>query len=245
MVLELLEIVNGTFSIILVCVFALVGLRIMFIYRRQKQRVYLFVGFTLIGLGSPWLSSSVSFIVSFFNNDQGLTNLPVIYFLLAMPMIALILLIWTMGFTEILYKESQRLFQNVSTIIVILVETWFLLFMILDPNGLVTLKTSPVNGNYSTLILIYILFSVSYLFYTGILLARSSIKLDNPEHKLKGYLLIMAFLLYIIGAIFDAVIDFTDLLLLLPRIVLLGAVFCFYCSFNLPKTIKKLFLKNK
>ncbi len=235
---------NGIFSIILVSVFTLVGIRIMLIYRRQKSRVYLFVGFTLMGLGSPWYSSSTSFILSFFNNDQGLTNLPIIYFLLAIPILPIITLSWTMGFTEILYKERQKLFRNIFIIISILLEIWLVLYMILDPNGILIL-TTPVNADYSRAILIYILCSLLYLLYTGVLLARSGIKLNEPEPKLKGYFLILAFILYIIGAIFDSIIDFTDLLLLLPRIVLLGAVFCFYCGFNLPKTIKKLFLKNE
>lgn len=244
MVLELLEIANGIFSIILVSVFTLVGIRIMLIYRRQKSRVYLFVGFTLMGLGSPWYSSSASYIISFFNNDQGLTNLPVIYFLLAIPILPIITLSWTMGFTEILYKERQKLFRNIFIIIAILLEIWLVIFMIIDPNGILIL-TTPVNADYSRAILIYILCSLIYLLYTGILLARSGIKLNEPEPKLKGYFLILAFILYIIGSVFDSIIDFTDLLLLLPRIVLLAAVFCFYCGFNLPKTIKKLFLKNK
>lgn len=244
MVLELLEMANGIFSIILVSVFTLVGIRIMLIYRRQKSRVYLFVGFTLMGLGSPWYSSSASFIISFFNNDQGLTNLPVIYFLLAIPILPIITLSWTMGFTEILYKERQKLFRNIFIIIAILLEIWLVIFMIIDPNGILIL-TTPVNADYSRGILIYILCSLRYLLYTGILLARSGIKLNEPEPKLKGYFLILAFILYIIGSVFDSIIDFTDLLLLLPRIVLLAAVFCFYCGFNLPKTIKKLFLKNK
>ena len=244
MALELLEMVNGIFSIILVGVFSLVGARIMYIYRKQKQRVYLFVGFTLIGLGSPWYSSSVSFIVSFFNNDLGLINLPVIYFLLAIPILPIITISWTMGVTELLYEERQKLFRIVIIIIALLIETWFILFMVLDPNGIVTL-TTPVNADYSRLILAYILCSLIYLLLTGILLARSTIKLNKPELKLKGYFLIMAFILYLIGGIFDSIIDFTDLLLLLPRIILLIAVFCFYCGFNLPKTIKKLFLKKK
>ena len=244
MVLELLELVNGIFSITLVCVFTLVGGRIMFIYRRQKQRVYIFVGFTLMGLGSPWYSSSVSFIVSFFNNYQGLINFPVIYFLLAIPILPIVTISWTMGFTELLYEKKQKLFRNVTIIIAFLIETWFILFMVLDPNGIVIL-TTPVNADYSKLILVYILCSLIYLLYTGILIARSTIKLNKPEHKLKGYFLIVAFILYLIGGIFDSIIDFTNLLLLLPRIVLLVAVFCFYCGFNLPKIIKKLFLKTK
>ena len=239
-----LEMVNGIFSIILVCVFALVGGRIMLIYRRQKQRVFLYIGLTLVGLGSPWYPSSVSFIISYFNNGQGLLNLPTVYFLLAIPVLPLITITWTIGFAELLYEEKQKLFRNVIIIIAILCEIWFILFMVLDPVGLVTLAT-PVNASYSRLILVYILISLVYLLYTGILLARSSIKINKPEHKLKGYFLIVAFVLYIIGGLFDSIIDFTDLLLLLPRIVLLGAVFCFYCGFNLPKSIKKLFLKNK
>ena len=70
MVLELLETVNGICSLILVWVFILVGLRIMFIYRKQKQRVYIFIGLTLICLGSPWYSSSTSFIISFLNKNE-------------------------------------------------------------------------------------------------------------------------------------------------------------------------------
>lgn len=237
-----LEIVNGIFSIIIVCIFTLVGLKIAKIYSKSKEKVYILVGLTWVLLASPWYSSSTSFIVALFNYGQGLIPIPLLYFILAIPLIPITTILFITGFTEIMFRDYKWMIRILFVIIGILMEIFFILFMIINPTEVLTL-TTPVNARYSRLILIYILFSLGVFLVVGFFLARSSIQLGTPENKVKGYFLFTALILFIVGSIFDAVIEFTDLLLLLPRFVLLSSALCYYLGFVTPNVIKKRLIK--
>ncbi|MFX1592548.1 MAG: hypothetical protein ACFFCL_07640, partial [Promethearchaeota archaeon] len=67
MSLNLLDTVNGVFSLIFVVISIMVGLIILSRYYRYKERVYLYVGTTWMFISSSWWSSSISFLVALGN----------------------------------------------------------------------------------------------------------------------------------------------------------------------------------
>jgi len=97
--------------------------------------------------------------------------------------------------------------------------------------------------NYKLIINLF-LFSLLILFIiTGTMLARESLKSDDPEVKLKGKLLFLAFYSFIIGSILDIFSSTSILLLTIARIVLISSAFTFYGGFILPNWMKKIFLR--
>ena len=78
---------------------------------------------------------------------------------------------------------------------------------------------------------------------TGVTFALKTIKLDDPDMKLKGKLLLVAFPAFSVGALMDAAIPTTAVTLVIFRILLIISAFLFYGGFILPDWMKKLFKK--
>lgn len=242
MALGPLEISNGVFSIIIAIIFALVGLQIMLVYRKRKDRIYLFMGLTWLLLGEPWWGSAFSFIVALYNNGQGLTI--GIYFLLSISLIPFTSMILVVCTTDILFKNKQRIIFLFFLIFEVVFAIIFIYLFLLDPNKLGVMAT-PVNCDYSLIVLIYILISLMIFLVLGSLISFSSFKSDNPEIILRGKFLILAIFLYVGGAILDASVDFTAVTILIPRLIVTTSALCSYIGFVMPKFIKKIFLKQK
>jgi hypothetical protein len=85
---------------------------------------------------------------------------------------------------------------------------------------------------------------VLIFFILGILFARDSLKADDPEVKLKGKLILLAYLSFFIGGLFDAGIELGPIVLVLVRILLMSSAFEFYLGFILPDWFKKIALKQ-
>jgi hypothetical protein len=80
---------------------------------------------------------------------------------------------------------------------------------------------------------------------TGTLFGRKSLRSDNPEIKLKGKLLIIAFWSFFIGAIFEIISHISIIILIVGRIILISSAIEFYSGFLLPNWMKKLLLSKE
>ena len=90
----------------------------------------------------------------------------------------------------------------------------------------------------------YLLFSITLFLVTGFLFARASLRADNPEIKIKGKFLIVAFLTFTIGTVIDVIgaESPTEITIFLARAFVIVSSICFYIGFTLPKFIKDLFI---
>jgi hypothetical protein len=244
MALEALDYVNGIFSVILVIIFILVGLRIALRYRVMKESSYLFVGLCWVLMGESWYPSSISFIIALFNDGLGLIPFPEIYFILGTSLLPFALTFWLIAFTELMYKEKQKIVIIICVIGGILFETFLFYFLLTNPSVIGTVEV-PVDANYGLFISVFQILLLIVLIITGTIFARASLKSDNPEHKLKGKLLLIAFWLFFIGAIFDVLSTLNFLFLILGRTMLFFSSVFFYYGFIFPEWMKNRFIKQK
>ncbi len=237
--MESIEILNGIFSILFVVISLIVGLTIIIKYREYKQRTLLFFGITWIGITSPWLPSSISFLKALITGT-GLT--PSIYFLIGNVAAPIILLIWIQGFTDLKYRDKKKIFIIIYIIIGIAFEIYLIYFILVDPNVIGELS-GILDVQYRSVVLIYAIFIVFNLLIPGILIARESLKSEDKELKLKGRFLLAAFISWTIGALMDAALQPNILTLTIARLILISSALEFYTGFLLPERIKKFFLK--
>ena len=240
MALTLLETLNGTFSLIFVIVSLLVGLFIASKYFQYKNRTLLLVGITWIGLTTPWLPSTISFIV-YLATSSGLT--PVIYFTIGNIASPLILVIWIFAFTDLKFKGRQKLLIWIYSIIGVAYEVYLVFFLVTNP-AVIGELTGIFDVTYKGVVLIFALFIVVNLLITGILFGRESLRSKDPTLRLKGKFLIVAFISWCIGAIMDAALPLNIVTLTIARIILISSAFEFYIGFILPRFIKELFIKE-
>ena len=241
MALEPLDIVNGTFGLLFVVISIILGVIIVLKYFKTKDINFLLVGLTWIFLISGWYGTSASFLVALFTGGDGL-SLEMILLLNFIPL-PIGFLLWSIAFTNFLYKEKQLLFLLAIGIYIIIFYAVFLYFIFTDPL-LIAEKISPVDtAARSPVMAIFLIIFVVIFFVTGVKFALETIKIDDPETKLKGKLLLIAFPSFCIGGFLDASIPTTALTLIIFRLILISSSIEFYGAFILPNWMKKAFLK--
>jgi hypothetical protein len=241
MSLSPIDTVNGIFSLIFVAISLMIGFIILTRYFRYKERIYFLVGSTWILISSPWWSSCLSFLVALFNN-VGIS--PQVYFLIGNVLTPFAIVLWLLAFTEFLYTEKRKMILLVFVIFGVIFEILFFIFLFLDPS-LIGELNGPVDVNYKSFIMVFLIIFLTIVVSTGFLFANLSLKSQDPEVKLKGKLLIIAYIAFSVGALLDSAIPFSEATIIIVRLLLILSAICWYGGFLLPKWMKKLFLKNK
>ncbi|MBD3255512.1 MAG: hypothetical protein GF383_10485 [Candidatus Lokiarchaeota archaeon] len=238
MALTILDITNGIFSIIFVVISIIIGLTIMAKYFAYKQRTYLLIGLTWIGMASTWTPSSISLVVFL-----TLGMIPPIQLLLfiAIFFLPFAQAFWITVFCVFKGIKSRKIVIGLFVIEGIIFEAFFLLLLFTNPSAIATFSAT-FDMDYALWINIF-LFSLLIMFLaTGTSLAWESVKSDDPEVKLKGKFLFIAFYSFIVGAVLDIFSASSIFILTVARLVLISSAFAFYVGFILPDWMKKLFL---
>ncbi|MFX1340049.1 MAG: hypothetical protein ACFFDK_15670, partial [Promethearchaeota archaeon] len=131
--------------------------------------------------------------------------------------------------------EKQKIILIIFFIIGIIFEIIFFYFLFTQPNLIGTFKT-PFQVVYGLYIEVFLVIFLLVVLITGILFGKQSLRSDNPEVKLKGKFLIIAFILFTIGAFLDSIVPE---LFILARIVLDISALLFYFGFMLPDWLKE------
>ena len=241
MSLEPLDIINGVFSIIFVAISIMVGLIILSRYFRYKEIAYFYVGSTWMLLSSSWWPSCISFLVAL-SNSVGITEN--LYFLIGNVFVPLAVVLWLFAFTEFLYNEKRKQILMIVGIYGLFFEILFFIFLFIDPN-IIGVLNPPVDVNYRYFIMFFLLSFLAIVVVTGVLFARLSLQSDDPEVKLKGKLLIVAYIAFTIGALLDSSIPLNAILIIFTRLILIASALFWYGGFILPRWMRKFFLKKK
>lgn len=235
------EFINGLFSLIFVSISVMVGLIIASRFLKYKDRNLLLVGAAWIFICEPWWAVSINFLLILFTGQI----LPLeIYLLIGYAFVPVALESWIIALTNLKYKKKQVTIIISITIINVLYEVLFFYFFFTDI-AMIGILQGPVDLKYGIFLMSYLLIVLIIAIVTGILFARTSMKSDNPEIKLKGKFLLMAFIFYFIGSVFSIFSSYSITLLILARIITILASIEFYCGFILPNWIKRLFLKQE
>jgi len=240
MALEALDITNGVVLILFCTLSIYLGIRISAKYFKYKQRQLLLVGLTWIFLVCPWYPASISFIMVLITGES-LTEIP--YFIIGNVFIPIAVILWIIALTDFIYTTKQRLLESLFIIYGVVFYIIFFLLISIDPSLIGYLK-GYTDVQYDTFIIIYVFTILLIAIITGILFARESLKSEDPEIRLKGKFLFLAFLLFFVGSSLDAVIPLNFLTLPIVRSLEILSALSFYCGFILPKPVKNFFLKR-
>jgi len=241
MSLSPLDTINGVCSLIFVAISLLVGFIILSRYFRYKERIYFFVGMTWILISCPWWSSSLSFLVAL-SNGVGIT--PKAYFTIGNILVPFAIILWLFAFTEFLYTKKRKLILLVFALYGLIFEILFFTFLFVEPN-LIGELNPPVDVRYNSFIMIYLISFLLIVVITGLLFANLSLKSKDPEVKLKGKLLIIAYITFSVGALLDSAIPLNEVTIIITRLILIISAICWYGGFLLPKWMKKYLLRSK
>ncbi len=237
MALQPLDIVNGVFGTLFVIISIIIGVVIISKYFKDKNINFIYVGLTWILIASGWYGTTVSFWIALITGSDGLSYQMIMLFnFIPLPFG---LFFWLLAFSNFLYKEKKKLIIIIYSSVTLSYYVIFLYVVFTEPS-IIGYKISAVDtaGHFSFL-LFYIVFFVSVLLITGLKFAIETIKLEDPEMKLKGKLLIIAFPSFVIGAILDATMPTTAITLVIFRLILISSALEFYLAFIMPDWMKK------
>ena len=99
---------------------------------------------------------------------------------------------------------------------------------------------SPVDIDYTIYAIVLLFANLLIFFITGFLFVIKLIQSEIPKIRLKGKLLLVAFICFLIGTALDLIAT-TPLF----RLILVLSAIIFYMGYILPKPITKLFLKKE
>ncbi len=156
----------------------------------------------------------------------------------------LAIILWLLAFTEFFYTEKRKLILLIFTIYGLIFEIIFFIFLFLKPN-LIGELNPPVDVNYKYMILIFLLSFILIVVISGLLFAHLSLKSDDPEVKLKGKLLVIAYATFSVGAILDSSIPLNEFTVIFTRLILISSAIFWYGGFLLPKWMRKFLLRQK
>lgn len=242
--LETIDLLQGGFSLLFVIINLIVGAIIISRYFKHKKIEFLLVGIAWTGLAMPWVPDSINFIMIMTAD----VKLPVeIYLILGNAALPFFIVLWLAALLPLLgiEKSKSNMIVIFGSILSIIFEVIFFLLLFLDRDQ-IGKELGPFHYEFGLFIEVFLLLCIAIILVTGLMFARESLKSENKEINLKGKLLIVAFLLFIIAAILDsqggALLN--AVMVVSVRVLLITSAIFFYMGFVLPDWAKKIFLKE-
>ncbi|MFX1364174.1 MAG: hypothetical protein ACFFCE_04240 [Promethearchaeota archaeon] len=239
MALEDLGTINffkGCFSLIWVIIAIIIGVRIMIKAISLKRKDLVAVGITWLLMSSGWWGVATQFITyGFF--DYKLSDAQ--YLAFGNLVLPFTIMIWMYAFVMIM--DLKR--GNILVIAFIIFNTIWLIIVITaltteNIHWIGTVEPEGFDSQHSAVSDIFTYSAIATFLITGIIFSIRSIRIGDPEIKLKAYFLLIAWFLFTIGAYMDTGLGKpTELSLVLVRLILILSAIFYYLGWFLPKAI--------
>ncbi len=233
MILQPLEFLNGLLSTALIIGSLIIGLKIVFKYKVNKQKIFVFFGLTWIFLVEPWWPSMISFILVLTTGKALSLDA---YLFVSFVGVPFGILSGMTAFTELMFKKWQTRILIVFLLVGICVEIFFLYFLFTNPLFLGQLY-GPVDIEYAPLIKMFFIANLPVILIAGVLFVKTTLSSDSPEVKLKGKLLMVGFSVSAVAGALEILIQLPYITATARILGLIGGLF-FYWGFSLPNWIK-------
>ena len=229
--LSYLDLLRGSLSLAFIIVALIIGIRIILKYFKYKNKVFVSVSLTWIFLSASWWWPSFNFLtIGLFG--FGLSNLS--YLILANFFIPLAILFWIYSFSSLNLQNKNKLIVVILGVISVSYEILLFILLFINPD-LIGVEITPGIISRTPLTLGFALFAILLAFVTGIIFAISSIKSEDPKIRWKGRFLLIAFIFFTLGALFDSISWTNPIIVVIIRLLLITSSFAYYFGFFLPE----------
>lgn len=226
--LEPIEIANGIFSLLFISISLFVGIRISSKYIHSKENSLIYYGIGWISLTIGWYPTTISFLSILIT---GKSPLPQVLFFIGIFFIPILSLPLIYVVSDLIYHKKAKYVALFYAIVGVIFEIIFVYFLIIDYK--VIGKIQGVDLQYKTFVIVYLIFLILSVLIIGSIFSWKCLKSDQPETRLKGKFLWIAFISFVIGAIIDATFELTFIILTIARLILISSSIEFYLGFFL------------
>lgn len=236
-----LDILHGIFTSLFVLISLIVGLRILFKYFEHKRKELITVGIAWIGISTPWMGNSLSFLlyISF-----GLTLDLFSYLFIENFFVPIALVCWIYSFSKLVYPKLSTKLTILFGVICIVYEIFLITSLILKPEIIGALE-GKFDVNHTIAANLFKVFAIIIVLITGVIFGNRLMRSDEPTTKWKGRFFQIAMLSFAIGAMLDAILTLTPLELVLVRLLLISSAIEYYLGFFLPEKVANMLIKQE
>lgn len=234
-----LQILEGSFSLIWVIIATISGLKIVYKSIKLDRKDHITVGLSLILVTSPWWSSSIQFIL-YIMWDITLSTFT--YLLIMNFMIPIALLTWIYSFSNITYPNYKKILMCIYFPICILMEVLLIYFLLTNIEMIGTVE-GLFNSRHSLFGLVFQLFAIISVMVTGVIFSLRTMKVDIKAIQWRGRFMLIAFLSFTIGALFDSAIPMSSITIVLIRLLLISSAIEYYLGFFFPDRLANWLIK--
>lgn len=219
-----------SFSMLLFMLINLIcGLKIASKYFETGALEMLLIGLAWIGLGFLWIADAYKFIYDLFYDTPTL-GIVLLNLILVMGIIPLPVILWLAGFTRLLNIRKRN-----RAVIILLITTVFIILEILLFSSFI-IAPDYSTYHYSS-IYNYLIYMICFLvvLITGIIFSAQAINSAKKKINIKGRLLLVAFILFTVGALIDTLFTYQDFFFnMASRVILIISSLFFYVGLMLP-----------
>ncbi|MFX1236530.1 MAG: hypothetical protein ACFFAS_01545 [Promethearchaeota archaeon] len=223
---------NAVTSLIFISISVFLGIILILKYFKSKDITLIYVGIAWIIIVESWMPASINLIWKM-SNLQGLSF--EVRALIGNLFVPLGLILWTLVATKIAFQEHRNTLLSIFLMLGIVFEIILFYSIFFDIALIVDVVSSvDLNMNYTLLWMgLQIIFSAITLI-TGLAFSWKSLKYEDPEISIRGKILCVAFMYFLIGAF----LDILDLFFVGCFFLILSSI-TFYFGFVLPDWFKK------
>ncbi|MFX0139339.1 MAG: hypothetical protein ACFFDN_37205, partial [Candidatus Hodarchaeota archaeon] len=146
------------------------GIKVAIMYKKFKDRIFLYAGYSFISLGIPWIPAVLNFLATIFFDT--IPPLELWFFILFVNnTIALIVFLFLNLLLYDLTPKTKRLIKIVYISFFIVITTFYVIIIFVDARLLGTL-INPVQMDYSQISELYLLICVITAVALYIMLGR-------------------------------------------------------------------------
>jgi hypothetical protein len=239
----ILEIVQGSLSLVYIFITLLLSVLFIIKYIQIRQTELLLVGIALIGLAGPWFTEAFSFLTIILTggalSDGFYLNIVIIIYIIMTAFTPFAIMCWLFAITKLLDIKNRKKVLLTFINVFILFEVIFFVLLFTDIAYIGTF-IDLFNYQESLFVSVFNIAVMLVVLITGILFFRASVRSEKDEIKLKGRLILIGLILFMIGG-FTPYIIFSLVSLVIARIFLVFSSVTLYMGFLLPNWVKKLF----
>ncbi|MFX1340199.1 MAG: hypothetical protein ACFFDK_16430 [Promethearchaeota archaeon] len=240
MLLSLDLMVLGIVTLVYIFFLSAIGIKIGLIYFKNKKRVYLYTGLSIMGTAVPWSGAAIFFISEVFFDIIPPME---IFFLFHGAFIPLFSVLWILAMLDVfeVYPKKRTWIKIIMIIFWTSLNIIYLIFIFTDTTLLGTLTENNVIVDYAPFNQLYLSIALIQVVITLTLLGVYSWKSDDPKIHLRGKLIIISVCIFASSVILEILMPIIPMLILARFLVMFYAVF-YYMGFIMPKWVENMFL---
>jgi len=227
--------ISAILALVFVSISTLVGILLIAKYFKSKDKTLIYVGLAWIIIVEAWMPSAVNLLYMLATRVSLSYQIRALIGNLFLPFG---LILWTLVFTELVFVKFRKHLLIIFAIFSVVFEIILFYAIFVDISFIIVIPSHDLNMNYEPLWMIFQIILSIITLVSGLAFSWKSIKHDNPEIKLRGKILFIAFTSFLIGALLG-IVD-----LPIPgNIVMITSSVEFYIGYILPDWIKNRFIK--